>query len=479
MFKLAYVTLLITILFLVSCSRNTRTESEETTFWNARIIDSSYKLLHKNSDLSGALRYFDSSLQQSNNLTVYPKAARYGLIASYHYFFTSNNWETARMVDSALAFYNTPELQNHYPRAYVGLLLFGGHIAYQLSHYSKANEYYFKAKKIAEAHLSPCEKAAFNYNIAMVLYRQQNYGQSMNYFKEAFSQQETCAPQTAAVVLQQQEIQSNIGLCLSQLKKYDSATIHFNRALQIAETYKDSLGPATMDKIYGVVYGNKAKVAIAENRLKEAEQLSLKSIALNDRQGYEMENAMGVKLQLAEVYGKKKDLAAMFGVLKNLKVDMGQANSRRQLEWNRLMASYYENSHRPDSALHFFKNYSSLGDSLAEVQKQLAAADVNRRLREREQDLQIVMLKEDQRITLVSLWVTIIISCMALVIFYLIYQNYRRHKKNLAISLALNEEIGKQKAARMEEAKQRHKLITEAVIRAQHKPGADHGEAAQ
>ena len=56
---------------------------------------------------------------------------------------------------------------------------------------------------------------------------------------------------------------------------------------------------------------------------------------------------------------------------------------------------------------------------------------------------------------------------MAVVIIYLIYQHYRRSKKNLAVSLALNEEIRRQKVAREEETEQRHKLITEAVIQAQ------------
>jgi signal transduction histidine kinase len=55
------------------------------------------------------------------------------------------------------------------------------------------------------------------------------------------------------------------------------------------------------------------------------------------------------------------------------------------------------------------------------------------------------------------------------VIMILIYQNFRKNKKSLAISLRLNKEIQLQKATREEEAKQRHKLITEAVILAQEK----------
>ncbi|HVG12399.1 MAG TPA: sensor histidine kinase, partial [Flavisolibacter sp.] len=65
------------------------------------------------------------------------------------------------------------------------------------------------------------------------------------------------------------------------------------------------------------------------------------------------------------------------------------------------------------------------------------------------------------------LWVTILLGIMAFVIILLVYQNYRRSKRNLATSLALNQEIKHQKAVREAEAKQQHKLVTEAVILAQ------------
>ncbi len=455
------------VLLTTACRQTKTTEMEEITFWKQSFLDSSYSLLYKDKDTTGALHYFDSASKWSGGLTVYPKAVRFDIKAQYYYFFTSDNHATARMIDSSLALYNTARLQNQYPRAYVNLLLFGGQIAYRLNQYSKANEYYFRAKKLGDAHLSPCERTAFSYNIAMVLYRQQNYPASLNYFKEAYALQQTCSLQTATVVLQQQEIQSNIGLCFVELKDYDSAMMYFDKALAIANHYKDSLGAAAMDRIYGVVYGNKAKVLMAQNRLDEAAQLSQKGIALNDREGYEVEYAQTVKLQLAEIYNRKKDFASMFQVLGSMTNRMQRANARQQLEWKRLMALHYEQTSRPYLAIQYLKSYFSLNDSIEAEQKQLTAADVTRQLKDTEQQLQITMLKKDNELAMVFLWVTIIFSCMAMVIIYLVYQHYRHSKKNLAVLQVLNEEIKKQKAAREEEEKQRHKLITEAVIRAQ------------
>lgn len=454
-------------LFIVgSCRQVNTTETTEVSSWNHSFVDSSISLLYKNKDTARALQYFDSAYKRSNREGLYPKASRFVIKANYYYFFTTDNHATARMIDSALYVYSSAEMQNHYPRTCVGLLLFAGHIAYRLNQYTRANDYYFRAKELGDAHLRPCERAAFSYNIGMVLYRQRNYQASLDYFKEAYNLQDQCAPQTTPVVLQQQEIQDNIGLCFVRLKKEDSAMVHFDKALQIADRYRDSLGAVSMDKIYGVVYGNKAKIFMDEGHLDDAERLSLKSIALNDRPGYETGYAQTIKLQLADIYFRKKDLPRMFKVLDGMKAQI-EADAAHQLEWARLMADYYEQEKHPDSAVKYLKSYLSLSDSLATAQKQLSSADFTQQLKNKEQQLQITKLRKGEKAALTSFWVTLSLSFMAIVIIFLLYQNYRRSKKNLAVLQALNEEINNQKAAREEEAKQRHKLITEAVIRAQ------------
>lgn len=455
------------LLLAVSCRQTKTTEMAEATFWRHSLLDSSYRILFSEKDTVKAFSFFDSALQRSPRVSVYPRAARFDLKANYYYFFTADNGATARSIDSALAFYNTAELQNRYPRTYVGLLLFGGQIAYRLTQYSKANEYYFRAKKLGEAHLSPCEQSAFNYNIAMVLFRQENYRASLRSFQQAYDQQESCAPQTFGVVLQQQEIQSNIGECFVRLGAWDSALVHFDKALAIANRYKDTLGPVFMDRIYGVVDGHRAKVALAQNRLHEAKQLCLKAIALNDREGYEVDFAQGVKLQLAEIYRRENNFDAMFRLLNETATRLQPANAGQRMEWQRLMGAYYEQTARPDSAIRYVRAWSALNDSSATAQKALTEADVARQLRDKEQQLQIAVLTKDKKEALLTLWLTLLFSGMTVAIIYLVYQHYRRSKKTVAVLQALNREIREQKAAREEEARQQHQLITEAVIRAQ------------
>ncbi|MCW3075294.1 MAG: hypothetical protein JWP69_2363 [Flaviaesturariibacter sp.] len=284
------------LFLLVGCNQRFQSEKEEVDYWASHVLTPVYKILHTTHKKEIALLVYDSLLKKQGFTTPYIKAARHDIAANYYYFYTQDNATLARTIDSALSYFNTAALQSRYPRTYVGLLLFGGDIAYRLLRYNRANDYYFLAKKIADAHLTPCERSAFTYNMAMVLYRQKSFDRSAEHFKDAYASQATCAVQTTAIALQQQEIQSNIGLCLWHLKKHDSTLLHFDKAQAIANQYRDSLGAATMEKINGVLYGNKAKVYIDKNQLVQAEELSLKSVALNARPGYELKDALKVQL---------------------------------------------------------------------------------------------------------------------------------------------------------------------------------------
>ena len=157
----------------------------------------------------------------------------------------------------------------------------------------------------------------------------------------------------------------------------------------------------------------------------------------------------------------------MISLLRDMEEPIALSNSRMRSEWNRLMASYYEQIKQPGLGMPYLKSYFLQRDSILLEQEQLTSADVVRQLKDKEQQLQITVLKRDNQLAFYSLWVTILFSAMTVVIIYLVYQNYRRSKKSLAVSEALNKEIQHQKAARENEERQRHHLITEAVIRAQ------------
>ncbi|HEX2606510.1 MAG TPA: tetratricopeptide repeat-containing sensor histidine kinase [Flavisolibacter sp.] len=437
------------IAFLLSgCHQDWASEKEEVAYWNHQVLDSAYKVLYKDTSIDKALSLFDVLKKGTKKQSPFIAAARHTMMANYHYFFTRDTLATALQIDSALSYYPDEKQRSFYPRAYVGLLLFGGEMAFRLADYTKANEYYFKAKQSADHYLDPCERSSFTYNVAMVSYRQQNYKQSASYFQEAYTSQASCPVQTTAIILQQQEIQSNIGLCLVKLQQYDSALIHFNKALEIAHQYKDSLGAVTVDKIMGVVEGNIAKIYIAKGQYTEAESFFRKSIDLNNRPGYEQRDALLVQLQLADLFRLEKRYPEWNDLLAAIRANLDAfPDPEAEASWRKQKYQYYEETGSPLQELSYYKSYISLRDSLSATQKQLIQADITRQLRDKQQELQISTLKRDSLLGQVYLWSGIVVMLMAFLIIYLISHNYRKTKKNVAALTQLNQQVIQQKEA--------------------------------
>lgn len=438
----------LTLFILVGCQSEWKSEKEEVAYWNTAVIDTAFKVLYKDKNLNRALPLYDSLLHNYNQTSPYVKATRFAMMANNHLFFTLDKAATSRYIDSALAVYQENEQQEHYPRSYVGLLIFAGEMAFQQANYAKSNEYFFLAKQLSDKYLDPCERSGFTYNAAMVSYRQQNFAQSATYFKEAFASQATCPIQTGAIVLQQQEILSNIGLCLLKLKQYDSAAAYFNKSLQLAEQSKDSLGAVALDKIRGVFYGNMAKINVIHGKVQEAERLFSKSIALNSRPGYELTDALTAQIQLVEVYQKMAQYPLMKETLKAVRQGLDSLpNNDGEVNWRRLMANYYRETNQPLEELRYFKLYEKLNDSLAQTQKLLIQTDLSQQLKDKEQDLHITVLTKNNQLNSIYLLATALFSIMAITIVVLVYQNYRRSKKNVATLSSLYNEISQQKLA--------------------------------
>ncbi|ANE49475.1 hypothetical protein SY85_02130 [Flavisolibacter tropicus] len=447
----------------MGCQPEWKSEKEEQSYWNATVVDTAFKVLYQDKNPNRALPLYDSLLRSSNRTSLYVKATRLAMLANYNFFFTLDKAATSRYIDSALAVYSENNQQEHYPRSYVGLLIFGGEMAFQQANYTKSNEYFFLAKQLSDKYLDPCERSGFTYNAAMVSYRQQNYTQSAVYFKEAFASQATCPIQTGGIVLQQQEILSNIGLCLLRLKQYDSAALYFNKSLQMAEKYKDSLGVVAIEKIRGVYYGNMAKISVVQGKLQEAEQLFSKSIALNSRPGYEITDALSAQIQLAEVYQKLGQYPRMKVTLQAVRQGLDSLpNSDGEVNWRRLTASYYRDTNQPLEELRYFKLYNELNDSLVQNQKLLVQTDLAQQLKAKEQDLHITVLTKNNQLNRIYLLTAVLLTVMAAIILVLIYQNYRRSKKNVVTLSFLNNEISQQKTA-LEIANQEKDRILQVV----------------
>jgi signal transduction histidine kinase len=456
------------LLLLFSCGQRDHWPDEvsENAQWLAA-LKPWWKTLDEDRSPAKLLQHMDS-LQRHSSPTPLSRARRQEIIADYHLFITKDYAAALGAVDSALACYPTEKEQQHYPRTYVGYLLFAGDLSYRLGKYDHANEFYFRAKRLSDERLPTCERSAFTYNVAMVLYRQQNYQQSASYFQEAFSNQAGCPDQTTARTLQQQEILSNTGLCYFQLNKYDEALAWYDKALRYAEAHSDSLGVISMEKIRGVIAGNKAKIYLRKNNFSAAEPLLKEGIALNARPGYEVAFAQEVRLDLAGLYGSSGRFDEMRTQLDSLRRDLDTLpNKPLEKEWYGLMARLSRQQGNGAAELHYYRRFEVMKDSLENAQRRLLSADILRQLSEKELQLQLAILEQSSRRRTVYMVLLGITTILAGLVIWLIGRSYRRNQKNLRKVTALNQRIRKQQKELERETARRQQLVMEAVIEAQ------------
>jgi signal transduction histidine kinase len=427
---------------MAGCSKKKINEEEETKILLEKFTPAMQAYFRFKGD-STIYRY-DSIYNTLSTPPPYYRTLRYALLYNLNIGIKD---KAIRYADSALAIFENNRLGQDYPKAYAAALLNSGNAYLDVGAYKKAIDFYFKAKKTADTYFDDCGRSDYAYNIAMVLYRQKKFDLAAANFRESYQYSVSCKDQNGFSRNRQQELQDNIALCMYNLGKYDSAMHHFNNAIVIAEQYTDpGSDQRLLEGVKGVVYGNMAKVYIKKNMPDSAIRLFKQSIALNSKPYHDQNDLQLVQAQLAAVYHQQNDLPSMKTTLEALKQGLDTlANTDATLDWNRLMYEYHRQTGKPAEALLHYQHYISAKDSLEKVKNNFSQSDINRQLMSREQELEISLLKKDNQIGKLYLWIAIALSVMAAVIIGLVYLNYRRSKKNVQVLSGLNASVNAQK----------------------------------
>ncbi|MET0393414.1 MAG: tetratricopeptide repeat-containing sensor histidine kinase, partial [Chitinophagaceae bacterium] len=311
--------------------------------------------------------------------------------------------------------------------------------------YSQSYDYYLRAKQWAAKYLTPCEIGDYSYNLGMVLYRQQKYTESAGSFKESFDQYGSCS---RAIAYKQQEVAGNIGLCYVKTRQYDSALAYFNKALAVVEQTHDPLPLYMREMAQAVAWGNLGKVYVARNSLDTAATLFKKSLAINGGKGYDKPDAQLVQAQLAEVYGRQNRYADMFTLLQQLKTGLDtMANPAATLSWNRLMAAYYKHAGQPLKEFRHYQAFITMRDSATHAENVLSQEDISRQVRDREQQLEIALLKKSNQLNKTYLLITVSLSVIALLVIAFIYYIFRKTARLNRLISVQKGELEQQKGA--------------------------------
>lgn len=428
------------LLLISSCARK-----KSDAFYDKVFVEAG-KLVNEGKQVE-ALGYVDSVFKQNTDIPPYYRYKRYNLKAFYYFY--NHFYDTNEMyVDSALYVLEANKIANKYPTEYADALNARGDVYYNKNDLNKAFQYYYRSKIAAMVTKDSCAFANHSYHLGMVSYRQEKYMDAIAFFKQTLVENVGCGRDSIAFY-KKEELLNNIALAFTQLKRYDSAIYYYRAALNYINNEHVRYG-ATVAQFTeiatGVIDGNLAKVYAALGQSDTAEKLLLTSIEINSKKGYDNNDALYARIQLAELYYKMRNLSSMIDVLYETRAILDSLpNENVELRLRNLVYHYYAETGQPQQALTALESYMALKDSAEAKNKSLKQTDVAQLLKNQETEYQVKLLKKDNQLNRLYLAITLGFTILALINIVLVLNNYRRSRINVARLTVLNHQINEQK----------------------------------
>lgn len=416
-----------------------------------------------------AMHYVDSMFQTKTEHTVY-EYTRYYSTAAYVNGIMGKTQLQMLYMDSLV------NLLRHYPKDagltdFLSSTLMGrGDVKFHLKKYAESYNDFFEAIQLARNSNDVCRKMRVPYTIAMILYRQQQWAASGQYFKESLQYIDSCEKIIPYINNKKQEVLDNIGLCYTKQQKHDSAMLYYRQALALVAQNPHQLAIDSANSLnryaaaLGVIYGNMAKVHAAKGNKDSAVFLYRRAIDLQASKGFVIDDMQLCMLQLSEVYLSQNNLAGMQQTLQSLSasLDTTRPSAEIRMDYERLMYEYYNKKGDAAQALRYVTSYMNRKDSAAEQQKWLLQTDISKELKDKQQQFEIDLLQKNNELNRTYLAVLVALSVLIIIILVLIYSLYRSSKKKAAQLIQFNQEISGQKQA-LEQANEEKDRILRVV----------------
>jgi signal transduction histidine kinase len=393
-----------------------------------------------------AVDFIDSVYYESTNVKPHYQYQRY-LLKKLYYYYQKKYDSNVIYIDSMLYALEAGGVAEKYPSDYATALNAKGDFYFERNDLNKAFEYYYLSKRAAMSGKDSCALANQTYHLGMVTYKKEKYQDAIAYFHQASVENLACG-QDAVSFNRNQELLNNIALCYTKLKKYDSALLFYSKALAINESGKKlgGIAPELSEIATGVIYGNVAKIFYARKQYDTAETLLRKNIAINSKPNFDNNDALLSMVQLAELYNENNKEHLLADLLSDIEARMQVIPNREvALRWRYLKYAYNFKKGNFREAAQYLQAYSSLKDSIAATDRAINQTDVPQFLKNLESEYELEILKRDNQLNRLYLTITISLSLLTLTIIALVYQGYRRSKKNVQVLTLLNNRINEQK----------------------------------
>lgn len=473
-FYLKMLPVLLAGIFILTAILSSCRQGNDLDERTARQVDSLFGPSH-DSVAKGPRKAINSAV------AVYNRQKRKSVELRLHYYnFVAYAYSLLGKTDSAVLYADSsilitdehPLTDSAWQLRYISRHYTKGSILYNAGRVQPAIDEFFKAKDQSEKLKNQCDANLIYHLLGLALYKQQRYDIAKQYFQRTLDIVKGCAVPSKNIYfdLDIQELINDVALCYNKMGISDSARIYYSMALtqiNLSEG-KHKYSPDTMlnaevaRRNRGVVYGNIAQVMAKQNRLDSAELYFKKSLGITNKPRGDIFDAQLTQMHLADLYLQQRQLPQLKQALDSLGKSLNKYRYNNEdaiLGWRRLMYQYAAANNLPMQELPFYKSYIAMRDSVDAAKKEKFDTDLNKELNARSQKLEISLLKKDNQLNKIYLWIVISLSVMAAVIIVLILYNYRRSRRNVAALTQLNNQVSSQKNALEKANKDKDRIL--------------------
>lgn len=375
------------------------------------------------------------SLRDAISSSAYADKSNYYIAQlEYYHKFMADHRKALLFADSAInVLYNKPAYYNEIATVH----FFKADILLALGNYNEAINSYFQSKKYVDKVKNDCTSSIYSYRIAMVLFKQNKYDDARFFFKEGLAEGDRCRNREFVDLLRQQEFRNNIALCFSKTLQLDSAIFWYKDALKYLESAgKKHASSKFLSSAKGVIYGNLGGVYLQKGNFLEAEKLLLKSVAINDKPFFDINDARTAKFKLIDLYLSSNKLFAAKRIIAEVDDSIEKLNLEHSKVFEGLKTKYYNLVGDYKQAFISQKAFNSINDSLNKQIEILKSVDLVDRFKFLDVEEEVGTLKKQHELQTFLLIITslfVVVAVGLIIIIYFYWNKSRRSIKALEL----------------------------------------------
>lgn len=401
---------------------------------------------HLNSgQLNRSVNLLDSAYQAINTSNPLALWKKYEFMTRIHLFYDYDETKAKAYLDSMLHVINGNEekFKNEYA---LTKFLEGDYLKSQ-KRFTAAFQSYFDGRTFAQKNLDSCQISPLTYQLGLFRYGQRLYREAIPFFKKALEENDKCRNDINVEnhLKFPQMYLNTTALCYEKINELDSAEFYYHSALDFldgaSETFPDE--NFFIDMAKGVIFGNLGGLMGKLNNYEKAEEFLLKSIALNDRPGYDRQDAQTAKIKIIDLYIKENELEKAQIYLNQLDEALPQSEVKNLAytdlvrRWSRVKWMYFDRMGDIKKAYEHMKAYQTLNDSLERSKLASQVLDIETAFQNSEQQYQLSVMASENKIN--NIYLRIIIAFTLIAIVFLVVAKY-----NLNRSKGINKVISQQ-----------------------------------